>query len=555
MSEFDVFISYSSQDAAVADAALAALEASSIRCWMAPRNIHPGEEWASAIPRAMTKCKAMVLLFTANANNSPQVRREVDQAVKHGLTIFTVRLGDVKPHEALAYFLDSLHWFDATSAPIDQHVEKLSHQIKGYLNAANGAPIADAAPLVTPGPPAFTAPAKVVEPPKKSPVLLWGGIAAALVVVAGGAAVFLLSGHQTSTPRVAANATQPAPQPPSAAASPPSGDYAQCATASTAMAHDAAQSVVAACGRILDNAATGSGAMPPSRAYLGQGIANIALGDNADALTELGQSISMDGGDEHAYYVRALAENDLQNYPAAYNDAIKALSITPNDWQAMTAKASSEFGQLDYQAAADDAGSAIQTKPNYLPGYFVRGEALAKLGQDQEAVQDETTVLQAHPYAWDALYWRGFAEARLNGAQPQAINDLQASLQNNGDNADAYHQLALIAFRQQNWQGAVDAETRALSINPSDAASLTTRAGAEIHLGQFAAARTDAEEAVRLNPTGPLLVAAYENLGISEDDQNDYADGVGALQQAAQLMPDNQDLAGLLAAARQHLSN
>jgi tetratricopeptide (TPR) repeat protein len=538
MSEFDVFISYSSQDASIANAALTAFEANSIRCWMAPRNINPGEEWASAIPRAMTKCKAMVLLFTANANNSPQVRREVDQAVKHGLTIFTVRLGDVKPHEALAFFLDSLHWFDATSAPIDQHVDKLSHQIKGYLNAANGVPVADVKPVAA---------------VRKSPAMFWAAIAAVSVLVAGGAGFLLFSGHQTSVPQVAAKLPPVVAQPMPPAA--PSEDYAQCGAAQTTLAQDAAQLTVAACGRILDNAATGNGAMKPSKAYLDQGIANVALGDNSDALTELGQSISMDGSNELAYYIRALAENDLQNYPAAYNDASKALSIMPNDWQAMTAKASAEFGQLDYQAAADDAGSAVQTKPNFLPGYFVRGEAEAKLGAYQDAVQDETTVLQASPNAWDALYWRGFAEARLPGDQQQAVNDLQASLQNYADDADAYHQLALIAFKQQNWQGAVDAETRTLSINPNDAAALTTRAGSEIHLGDFSAAQADAQAAVRLNPSGPLLVAAYENLGISEDDQNDYADGVGALQQAAQMMPDNQDIASLLAAARQHLSN
>jgi hypothetical protein len=41
----DVFISYSSLDKAVADAACAALEAYGIRCWIAPRDIVPGKEW------------------------------------------------------------------------------------------------------------------------------------------------------------------------------------------------------------------------------------------------------------------------------------------------------------------------------------------------------------------------------------------------------------------------------------------------------------------------------------------------------------------------------
>src|SRR5215207_8155185 len=49
VSAFDVFVSYSSKDKAVADAAVATLEARAIRCWVAPRDIVPGKEWSEAI--------------------------------------------------------------------------------------------------------------------------------------------------------------------------------------------------------------------------------------------------------------------------------------------------------------------------------------------------------------------------------------------------------------------------------------------------------------------------------------------------------------------------
>lgn len=44
----DVFISYSSKDKKVADAIVADMEQHNIRCWYAPRDIRPGDEWASA---------------------------------------------------------------------------------------------------------------------------------------------------------------------------------------------------------------------------------------------------------------------------------------------------------------------------------------------------------------------------------------------------------------------------------------------------------------------------------------------------------------------------
>ena len=46
---FDAFISYSSKDKAIADAAVATLEAKGIRCWVAPRDITPGKEWSESI--------------------------------------------------------------------------------------------------------------------------------------------------------------------------------------------------------------------------------------------------------------------------------------------------------------------------------------------------------------------------------------------------------------------------------------------------------------------------------------------------------------------------
>ena len=77
----DVFISYSSHDKTTADAVCAALEARSARCWIAPRDIQPGAEWAEAIMDAIAAGKIMVVVFSDHANTSGQVLREVERAV------------------------------------------------------------------------------------------------------------------------------------------------------------------------------------------------------------------------------------------------------------------------------------------------------------------------------------------------------------------------------------------------------------------------------------------------------------------------------------------
>jgi len=76
--EHEVFISYSSKDKKWADAACAVLERDRTRCWVAPRDITPGTEWRAAIISGMDASKMMVLIFSNHANESPQVRREVE---------------------------------------------------------------------------------------------------------------------------------------------------------------------------------------------------------------------------------------------------------------------------------------------------------------------------------------------------------------------------------------------------------------------------------------------------------------------------------------------
>src|SRR5271163_455626 len=77
----DVFVSYSHHDKPQADAVCATLEAKGIRCWIAPRDVIPGQEWGAAIVDAIQSSRVMVLVFSSHANASPQIRREVQLAV------------------------------------------------------------------------------------------------------------------------------------------------------------------------------------------------------------------------------------------------------------------------------------------------------------------------------------------------------------------------------------------------------------------------------------------------------------------------------------------
>lgn len=132
----DVFISHSTIDKAVSDAACAALENGGIRCWVAPRDVQAGRSFAGEITRAIQESKIMVLIFSAHSNNSEQVLREVQLAVKARLHIIQFRIEDVHLNDDLEYFLSTPHWLDALTPPLENHLRRLEASIKTLLDDA-----------------------------------------------------------------------------------------------------------------------------------------------------------------------------------------------------------------------------------------------------------------------------------------------------------------------------------------------------------------------------------------------------------------------------------
>jgi hypothetical protein len=136
----DVFISHSSKDKPVGDAACAVLEQAGVRCWIAPRDILPGADWSESIIAAIDGCRVLVLLLSGNANASPQVKREVERAVNRGVTIIPMRIEEVMPSRALEYFISMPHWLDAWTPPLEAHLDTLARTVVQLLAADSGEP-------------------------------------------------------------------------------------------------------------------------------------------------------------------------------------------------------------------------------------------------------------------------------------------------------------------------------------------------------------------------------------------------------------------------------
>lgn len=124
-----VFISYASPDQERAFEICDHLESLGHRCWIAPRNIRAGHDYGEEIIRGIEQARCFVLVLSSAANKSIYVKREVERAVAKAKNVFPMRIEDVSPSPALELHLASLHYLDASSGALRDHVNTLARNL------------------------------------------------------------------------------------------------------------------------------------------------------------------------------------------------------------------------------------------------------------------------------------------------------------------------------------------------------------------------------------------------------------------------------------------
>jgi len=142
-----VFISYASQDAAVAQKVCSALEAAGFPCWIAPRNIVPGTLYADGIVHAIDESSILVLILSAQAIASAHVGREIERAVSKRHPVVALRIDAAPLTAAFEYFLNQSQWIEGagSDAAIAQLVSAVGqHLASGDATSATKAQQASA---------------------------------------------------------------------------------------------------------------------------------------------------------------------------------------------------------------------------------------------------------------------------------------------------------------------------------------------------------------------------------------------------------------------------
>ncbi len=564
----DVFISHSSQDKRVADALCTTLESRGVRCWVAPRDILPGEEWAESIVNAIQNSALMLLVFSAHANDSPQVRKEVERAVHHAIPIIPVRIQDVLPNKSLEYFISTPHWLDAMTPPLERHLDHVAGTVMLVLKRQRGEEVPEPLtrtgtqieypPTPIPGP----APAPPVIPlPKQSPVLLMALVAVIAIAAAVGIFFATRQKQPVSTERVAATAPAPVKQPAEAAPTLSAELLDHCNRGNAALARfdwetardEFTQAIkinpqygpayTGRClarvwmseeGQFAESLADGAKAceLDPNSAdaHAVYGLAFLETHQEKPESSQYNEALRLDPNCLMAHIGRAMQFAISEEYDAAGAEAEQAVKIdehSPVSWCAVALVADY---MSDWNKCLDATGKAIRIQPEWWYPHAIEAVAFDGLGRNDEGLHEAETAVQLDPNAGFAYQSRGlleFAAGDMEAALADA--DKEISLRSQYAEGYALRSMVLALRPQPDLDKALAAAEDAIKRDPhTDAMGI--RGWIHYGRGETDLALVDLNNAVKNHPTDPfchyLRGRVYESKNDYEKALRDYAEGI-----------------------------
>ena len=132
MTEY-VFISYASADQETANRLVAQIEKRAIPCWIASRNIRPGQDYQNAIVHALEGAGVVLCLFSRAANESADIPKELALASKFKKNIIPARINDIVPTGSFAYQMTTAQFidlFDDFEAKVDELCSYLAETLQ-----------------------------------------------------------------------------------------------------------------------------------------------------------------------------------------------------------------------------------------------------------------------------------------------------------------------------------------------------------------------------------------------------------------------------------------
>ncbi len=129
-----VFISHSKLDKSIAELMCTALESEGIGCWIAPRDIPYGNDWAGEIASAIENSSLFIFVLSEHSNASRQCPKEITVADNVGIPIVCVKIDDVEMNQALKYHLSTQQILFLDASNIKEELKIVTSAISDKLS-------------------------------------------------------------------------------------------------------------------------------------------------------------------------------------------------------------------------------------------------------------------------------------------------------------------------------------------------------------------------------------------------------------------------------------
>jgi adenylate cyclase len=542
-----VFISYASQDATIANRMCAALESADVLCWIAPRDVQPGESYAAAIVNAINSCRMLVLVLSKGAIESSHVMREVERASSKNRLILSVRLDTTVLPPDLEYFLSANHWLDASGGPVEQILPALVEAVRG--RASKAAPPTDI-------------PSAPHKPPGRASSRWLIGLAAAIGVAIAVyvADRFWLKKAVTTSPEAVVisggAATDGAHVNERSIAVLPFADMSE--------KHDQEYFSDGMTEEIIDLLVKIPDLKVPARTssfyFKGKSTQIPEIARQLGVTNVLEGSIRKSGNHLRVTAQLVRADNGFHVWSETYDRQLDDVFKTQDEIAGAVVKA------LKVSLATEGSPTAVPTTSSEAYELYLRARTLIVHGSEQETIDayhDLRRAVTLDPKF--ALAWAGLADvlsrdntnwtlAFGNNTKPAQANTIDLSdwgsvwgqaredarsaaeqaIKFAPDLANSHVAKAeVLGLLDSNWTAAEAEIHRALELEPSNAAAIELAADYALSLGRFSESLKLAERALTLDPLG----AAWGKIGWAHFSNGDLEEAARAFRREVELYP------------------
>ena len=129
--------------------------------------------------------------------------------------------------------------------------------------------------------------------------------------------------------------------------------------------------------------------LPEQEVAYNDGIAFLKMGNYEDAATKFSAAIAIDSTFAKAYYNRAVAQFNLENYNKAMSDVDNAIRLQGDkpDTNCHVLKAKIYYGLVNISAAVEEINKALENDPNNFDAMLDKAAILESTGKFTDAIE------------------------------------------------------------------------------------------------------------------------------------------------------------------------